>query len=77
MLLVLMDATRAGRVRNATKARSERLDPRLIAAGPFAGQYAINPRCLEDTAFADQSAQIAALVPTEVDIAEAWPEAKE
>jgi hypothetical protein len=73
MNLLLMDEATATALRDADTGPLAALEPVLVQAGPYAGQYALSPNVLNDPAFAGIDA-LHGLTATDVDLAAAWPE---
>lgn len=74
--LVLTPA-QAAQLREATAGRLERLEPRLIAAGPHAGQSAIPVRTRADPAFRSLRTTLNGVTATVLDPDVAWPQTED
>lgn len=73
MMFMLMDAAQARVLRAATAGQGDVLDPRLIDAGPYAGQYGLPARLKTNADFEDEWPMMAPLTVVDLDIGEAWP----
>ena len=75
-MMLVMDAAMAAALRDATAGRAQRLDPRPIAAGPFAGSEALPAAVLAEPEFAALLPILAELQMPAFDVGEAWPPAE-
>ena len=77
MPFLLMSEIEAARLAEATLGEDERLEPRRIAGGPRAGQYALPRRVLCDAAFAQHRDAFALMPEAALDPALCWPDPAE
>ena len=70
---LLMSQTQAARFREETAQDENRLDPRLIEAGPYKGKYALPERVMFDPAFIDRRDAFRMLSVVGFETDEAWP----
>ena len=73
MQCFIISGQKAAALRTATAGRDERIDPRRIEAGEFAGKYAVPTRCFSDKAFERIKDRFEGLVIADLVIEEAWP----
>jgi hypothetical protein len=74
---LLMSQQQAARFREETAADDNKLDPRLIDAGPYAGWYALPRRVMDDPAHATRHDAFLMLQEVDFDTDEAWPPSPE
>lgn len=77
MPFFVMNAIQAAEFNQATEGRIDQLSPRLVAAGPRAGQYVLPTRVANDPAHADLAAAFAVLPTVALETTEAWPPQEE
>ena len=70
---LIMTQQQAARFREETAGDENRLDPRLIEAGPYRGKYALPERVLYDDAFEDRRDAFRMLDAVSFDTDVAWP----
>lgn len=71
MYLYVMDGERAASYTEATKDRDARLEPREIAAGPYAGKFVLPLDVIDAPEFADLD--FSDLEKVNLNRAKAWP----
>lgn len=74
---LIMSPQQAARFREETAGDDNQLDPRLIAAGPQIGKYALPRRVLDDSAFAERQDALLMLTEVAMDTDIAWPPTEE
>lgn len=70
---LIMTPLQAARFREETAGDENRLEPRLIDAGPQAGKYALPRRVIDDPAYAVRQDALLMLTEVALDIDAAWP----
>lgn len=70
---LIMSSIQAARFREETAGDDNRLEPRLIEAGPQAGKYALPRRVLDDPAHAGRQDALLMLSEVALDVETAWP----
>lgn len=70
---LVMTDIQAASFRDATLGAENRLEPRKVDTGPYAGQYVLPSRVMLDDAFADHADAFALLVEVVIDTDQAWP----
>ena len=70
---LVMSAQQAARFREETENDENRLDPRLIDAGPHVGKYALPRAVLDDPAYASRQDALLMLPEVAMDADVAWP----
>jgi len=73
MPFLLMTEAQAADFREVTAGDQNRLDPRLIDAGPHKGKYALPERVIYDPEFEDRRDAMRMLTPVQFDTDIAWP----
>ncbi len=70
---LIMTQTQAARFREETAKDENRLDPRLIEAGPYKGKYALPERVIYDDAFEERRDAFRMLDVVSFETEVAWP----
>lgn len=70
---LLMTEAEAARLREATIDDDERLEPRMVAAGPYQGGYVLPRRVSFDDAFVAHRDAFAMMNEVVLDVPVAWP----
>ena len=71
---LIMSPLQSARFREETAADENRLEPRLVEAGPYKGQYAIPRRVIDDPAFAARQDALLMLPEAVIDTDVAFPQ---
>ncbi|MBD8549500.1 hypothetical protein [Sphingomonas sp. CFBP 8764] len=74
---LVMSDLQAARFREETATDQNRLDPRLIDAGPYRGQYVLPERVMMDPAHISHRDAFRMLTVVSVDVEVAWPSVDE
>lgn len=70
---LMLTEQQAARFREATAGSENRLEPRLVEAGPYKGKYVLPRRVMFDPAFAAQADAFALLTDVQMDTSVAFP----